>query len=100
MKLATVSSVDLKSCIIFGTPGAIIEDDNGVRKVTEEMTAMLLMIFLVGQLMAFSGSSGPSQSTILGSLGPADVGRSSASMVVSTSGRPGSTSLSGRSSFS
>lgn len=67
-KDAKVMLVDLKSFIMSGTPGANIEDPNGVNIVRTAMIIMFVHFFLAGQFKGLAGSSGPSQSTRFGSL--------------------------------
>jgi hypothetical protein len=50
-----------------GTPGAKNDDASGVMKVTAPNAAMMDHFFFAGQFIGFAGSSGPSQSTTLGS---------------------------------
>lgn len=51
-----------------GTPGAKNDEARGVMNVTAPSAAMMDHFFFIGQLRGFAGSSGPSQSTMSGSL--------------------------------
>ena len=57
-----------KARMTCGTPGAKNDDARGVMKVTAPSAAMIDHFFFGGQFRGFAGSSGPSQSTMFGSL--------------------------------
>ena len=102
-KEASSSFVELNSLMTWGTPGANIEEANGlifqgqlgmgeeaddiyVRKVMAASTAILPFFMPGDQFIALFGSFGPSQSTMLGST--ALVGTSSSCSIVDELLRP------------
>jgi len=64
-KEASEEFVEWNSFIRAGTPGANMEDARPVRKLTALTSMMCVHRSLGDQFMGFSGSSGPSQSTML-----------------------------------
>ena len=87
MKAERVELVEWNSCITSATPGEITVEAKGLdmvsadtksglvqggtydRKVISAISVMFMFFRDAGQFNGFSGSSGPSKSTILGSIG-------------------------------
>lgn len=64
MSCDSTSLVTLKSLAIFSSAGAIIEEATGVMNVKVDTDKAAAHLFLVGQFLGFSGSSGPFQVTL------------------------------------
>jgi len=60
----TVWLVIPNSCASCSDAGAIIEDVTGLTKLNDDMAMVAAHLFLNDQFRGFSGSSGPSQSTM------------------------------------